>query len=101
MSPLLQNKTPFALLNGKMPDYKGLRVFGCLAFCSTSSKGCNKFQPRARPCVFLGYPAGYKAYKLLVWKPTKAWVSRGVGKRLIRKTAVNTQSPQCSRGTLA
>ncbi|CAA7021399.1 unnamed protein product [Microthlaspi erraticum] len=64
-TPLLQNKTPFALLNGKMPDYKGLRVFGCLAFCSTSSKGCNKFQPRARPCVFLGYPAGYKGYKLL------------------------------------
>ncbi|CAA7016026.1 unnamed protein product [Microthlaspi erraticum] len=77
-TPLLQNKTLFALLTGKMPDYKGLRVFGCLNFCSTSSKGINKFQPRACPCVFLGYPAGYKRYKLLDMETNKVHISRHV-----------------------
>ncbi|CAA7043502.1 unnamed protein product [Microthlaspi erraticum] len=77
-TPLLKDKTPYEVLNAKKIDYKGLRVFGCLAFCSTSSKNRTKFQPRARPCVFLGYPAGYKGYKLLDLESNKIHISRNV-----------------------
>lgn len=62
---LLKDMSPYEVLNKKKPDYRDLRVFGSLCYSSTSTKGRTKFQPRAKPCVFLGYPAGYKGYKLL------------------------------------
>lgn len=63
-SPLLGFKSPFELLLGKLRDYTGLKNFGCLCYVSTLLKDRNKFSPRARPCVFLGYPTGYKGYKV-------------------------------------
>ncbi|CAA7046104.1 unnamed protein product [Microthlaspi erraticum] len=42
-TPLLKNKTPFDMLTGKKADYKGLRVFGCLAFCSTLQRDETSF----------------------------------------------------------
>lgn len=63
-SPLLNHHTPYELLYKKSVDYSSFKVFGCLAFASTLSGHRTKFQPRARMSVFLGYPAGMKAYKL-------------------------------------
>lgn len=77
-SPLLHNKSPYHLLTTHQPPYKDLRVFGCLVYSSTSSKNRHKFQPRARPCVFLGYPAGYKGYKLLDLETQNILISRNV-----------------------
>ena len=78
-SPLLKDKCPYELLTSKKVDYDGLKVFGCLAYCSTSSKSRNKFQPRSKPCLFLGYPAGYKAgYKLLDLDSHQIHISRNV-----------------------
>ena len=59
-SPLLHNKTPFDLLFQKLAQYSFMHVFGCLSFASTLSAHRTKFQPRARACVFLGYPMGMK-----------------------------------------
>lgn len=42
-SPLLKDKTPFEVLTSKRQYYKGLHVFGCLAYSSTSSKHRHKF----------------------------------------------------------
>lgn len=66
-SIILQNKTPYQLqlLMNKEPDYSFLKSFGCLCYVSTLSKDINKFSARADACVFLGYPAGYKGYKVL------------------------------------
>lgn len=77
-TPLLHNKSPFQILTSKVPDYRGLRVFGCLVYCSTSSKNRHKFQPRAKPCVMIGYPAGYKGYKLLDLETNNIHISRNV-----------------------
>lgn len=64
-SPLLNNVSPYECLQGKLPDYSQFKSFGCLCYASTLLKNRNKFSPRALPYGFLGYPTGYKGYKLL------------------------------------
>ncbi|CAL8118438.1 unnamed protein product [Prunus armeniaca] len=55
--------TPFECLYGKVPSYSHLKVFGCLEY-ATDVHVLHKFTPRAKRCVFLGYPVDQKAYKL-------------------------------------
>ena len=64
-SVLLNNVTPYEKLLKKKPTYASLKIFGCLCYASTLQKDRNKFTLRAQPCVFLGYPSGYKGYKVL------------------------------------
>ncbi|XP_073119931.1 uncharacterized protein [Henckelia pumila] len=63
-SLITQNKSPYELLYQKGINYSHLRVFGCLAFASTLAAHREKFLPRARTCVFIGYPPEMKGYKL-------------------------------------
>ena len=77
-SPLLQHKTPYELLFGKVPSYSHLRAFGCLCFASTTGPKSSKFSPRARKCVFIGYPYNIKGYKLFDLLSHIALVSRDV-----------------------
>ncbi|RVW27296.1 Retrovirus-related Pol polyprotein from transposon TNT 1-94 [Vitis vinifera] len=62
-TPLLSRQTPFERLYGKLPSYSHIRVFGCLAY-ATNVHVPHKFAPRAKRCIFFGYPVGQKAYKL-------------------------------------
>ena len=77
-SPLLDHRTPYEVLLKRKPDYSLLRSFGCLCYVSTLQKDRNKFSPRARPCLFLGYPSGYKGYKLLDLDNNSVSISRHV-----------------------
>ena len=77
-TPLLRHQTPHDVLLRKPPDYSRLRVFGCLAFASTLMAQRTKFTPRARVCVFLGYPPGVKGYKLYDIETKQVFISRDV-----------------------
>lgn len=77
-TPLLKNKSPYELLMSKPPSYSHLRVFGCLCFTSTLLKDRHKFSPCATPCVFLGYPQGYKGYKVIDLHTNKILISRNI-----------------------
>ena len=77
-SPLLDFKSPYELLLGKQPDYSMLKAFGSLCYVSTYLKDRNKFSPRAKPCIFLGYPLGYKGFKVLDLESRSVSISRNV-----------------------
>ena len=75
---VLGRKTPYELLYNNSPSYDHLRTFGCLGFMSTLKQGRDKFQTRAKPCVFMGYSFGKKAYKVMDLETHKFQISRDV-----------------------
>ena len=56
--------TPYEGLMGLPPSFDELRVFGCLYFAHNQRAKGDKFGPRSRRCVFVGYPNGKKGWKL-------------------------------------
>ena len=76
-SKVLQGKTPFEALYQRKPSYTHLRVFGTLCFAQ-NKRVRDKFTPRGRKCVFLGYPFGKKGWKLLDLETQEFFVSRDV-----------------------
>lgn len=77
-TPVLDNKTPYECLYGDLPDYSVMKIFGCLAFSTNPTHTTDKFDPRGVPCVFLGYPALQKGYRLLNLLTMQTFVSRDV-----------------------
>ena len=66
MACSLVNKCPFLVIGFKTPNevwsrtlakYDGLKIFGCPAYAHVNN---GKLEPRAKKCIFLGYPKGVK-----------------------------------------
>ncbi|GJW63069.1 retrovirus-related pol polyprotein from transposon TNT 1-94 [Tanacetum coccineum] len=77
-SLILKYKTPYEMLLNKELDYSSLRVFGCFVVASNPSRIPDKFAPKGVPCVFIGYPAHQKGYKLYNLLTHSCFVSRDV-----------------------
>ncbi|KAL0539561.1 hypothetical protein IC582_023777 [Cucumis melo] len=75
---LLKNKCQFTILHDKPVDYTYMRVFGCLCYASTLISQRSKFDPKASPCIFIGYPPNMKAYRLYDIERKTIFVSRDV-----------------------
>ena len=60
----LNDKTPYELLNKKIPNIKYFKVFGCLAYVHIDKESRGKLDFKAKKCLFLGYSATMKAYRL-------------------------------------
>ncbi|XP_056695786.1 uncharacterized protein [Spinacia oleracea] len=77
-SKVLNWKTPFEIMFHSVPVYERLMVFGSLCFAYNTKVQKDKFDSRSRRCVFIGYPAGYKAFKLYDLDTHTVFVSRDV-----------------------
>ena len=55
-----------------------LKVFGCTAFIHTHDVNRGKFDPRAKKCVFVGYPLNQKGYKCFDPTSKKFFISMDV-----------------------
>ena len=61
---VLDGKTPYEVLHGTPPIYDQLRMFGCLCYAHTRPRDRDKFSPRSRKCLFVGYPFSKKAWRV-------------------------------------
>ncbi|CAL2253642.1 unnamed protein product [Prunus armeniaca] len=76
-TPLLSNKSPYERLYNRPPTLAHLKVFGCLCY-ATVVQPLQKFDSRARRCIFVGYPTGQKGYRLYDLATKQFIVSRDV-----------------------
>lgn len=77
-SKVLQGKTPFEVLYQKKPSYDHIKIFGTFLCFAKNKRIKDKFTPRGRKCVFLGYPFGQKDWKVFDLKTQEFFVSRDV-----------------------
>ncbi|CAA7042208.1 unnamed protein product [Microthlaspi erraticum] len=75
---ILRGKTPFELLYNRPPPINHLRVFGCLCYVHNLHHGGDKFAPRSKKSVFLGYPFGKKGWRVYDLETRKMLISRNV-----------------------
>ncbi|XP_074271711.1 uncharacterized protein LOC141595648 [Silene latifolia] len=77
-STLLAHKLPYEVLLGVSSSYRKLRVFGCLCFAHNQKTHSDKYEPRSRKCIFLGYPHNKKGWKVYDLETEMFFISRDV-----------------------
>jgi len=77
-STAIQFKIPYELLFRQKPGMSVFKVFGCLCFHSTITNNRDKFDPKSRKCIFLGFKTGVKGYILFDTKTREIFISRDV-----------------------
>jgi len=70
-------KSPLKMLYGQTATFEDLRTVGFLCYAAKIGE-LDKFEPRARKCVFFGYTFGLKGYKLYDTDTKKVFHSRDV-----------------------
>ncbi|KAG8499425.1 hypothetical protein CXB51_005933 [Gossypium anomalum] len=74
-SVAIEKKTPQEVWSGNPTNYSDLKIFGCPAYTNVDN---GKLEPRSIKCIFLGYKAGVKGYKLWCPENRKVVISRDV-----------------------
>ncbi|KAG7200024.1 hypothetical protein KM043_004791 [Ampulex compressa] len=59
-----ENETPYQKWSGKQPTVSYLKVFGCVAYYYIHKNFRNKFEPKARKGIFIGYSRETRAYRV-------------------------------------
>ncbi|KAG8499388.1 hypothetical protein CXB51_005980 [Gossypium anomalum] len=75
LSVAIEKKTPQEVWSGNPANYSDLKIFGCPAYAHVDN---GKLEPRSIKCIFLGYKAGVKGYKLWCPENRKVVISRDV-----------------------
>ena len=60
------NKSPYELWHGRVPSYKYLKVWGCLAKVKVPPPKKVKIGPKTIDCIFIGYAKNSSGYRFLV-----------------------------------
>ena len=74
----LSGKSPYEILFSKPPSYSHLRVFYCLCYVHDKNRSNDKFAPRSKTCVLIGYPMRKKGYKVCDMESHKICTSNDV-----------------------
>ena len=60
----LGGDTPQKVWTRKEVSYRHLKVFGCLTYVHVAKDWRRKFDPKSRPCIFLGYGDDEFSYRV-------------------------------------
>ncbi|GAA0157871.1 hypothetical protein LIER_15039 [Lithospermum erythrorhizon] len=77
-TPILSWKSPYEALFLQPPNLEHLKVFGCLYFVTCIEPHKSKFQERAHPAIFIGYPPNQKALRYYDLMSNTVFVSRDI-----------------------
>ncbi|CAL8091268.1 unnamed protein product [Prunus armeniaca] len=61
------DKSPYEVWKGRLPTYKTLKVWGCLAKVQVPLPKRTKLGPKTIDCVFIGFASNSAAYRFLVF----------------------------------
>ncbi|THH14262.1 hypothetical protein EUX98_g9630, partial [Antrodiella citrinella] len=75
---LPNHTTPYELAYKKKPTIVHFRVFGCRAYVLVQKDQRRSLEPHSVPCIFLGYPEGYKGWRCYDPATRKIIISRDV-----------------------
>ncbi|PKI71938.1 hypothetical protein CRG98_007666 [Punica granatum] len=75
-SGVLSGKTPFELLFCKKIGLSTYSCFGCLCYAHHNPRVKDKFGPRSRKCIFIGYPFGKKGWRVYDLESHETFISR-------------------------
>lgn len=75
---VLEDKSPFEVLNKIKPSIEHLRVFGCVCFVLIPGDLRSKLDVKSTRCIFLGYSITQKGYKCYDPITNRTYVSRDV-----------------------
>nr|CAN82452.1 hypothetical protein VITISV_003326 [Vitis vinifera] len=74
-SKVLEYDSPYFTLFRRHPDYKSLRVFGCLCYPFIRPYNTHKLQYRSVQCLFLGYSLNHKGFLCLDYATGRVYIT--------------------------
>ena len=75
---VLNEQSPFEVLNKTKPSIEHLRVFGCVCFVSKPGEQRDKLDAKSTICMFLGYCTTQRGYKCYDTERNRVMISRDV-----------------------
>uniref|UniRef100_A0A1J3DVK1 Retrovirus-related Pol polyprotein from transposon TNT 1-94 n=2 Tax=Noccaea caerulescens TaxID=107243 RepID=A0A1J3DVK1_NOCCA len=75
---ILQDSSPFEVLNKTQPPIDYLRVFGCVCYVLVPGEQRNKLDAKSTKGMFIGYSINQKGYKCYIPETRRVLVSRDV-----------------------